>query len=143
MFDLERNTGTVYSGNPSSVYEKVGLMYPSDYGYATVGGSTTNKTGCRNQSLYNWNNSSYSDCKNNDWLFTSQVTSWGSNESEWLLSPYSSTSYIATQLFYLGNVSNDGVGTYNAVRPTIYLDSSTLKIVGTGDGSSTNPYRIG
>ena len=143
IYAVERNTSAIYSGNPSSIYAKVGLMYPSDYGYATVGGSTTNKTGCRNQSLYNWNNSSYSDCKNNDWLFTSQVTSWGSNESEWLLSPYSSTSYIATQLFYLGNVSNDGVGTYNAVRPTIYLDSSTLKIVGTGDGSSTNPYRIG
>ena len=43
----------LYSGNPEYVFAKVGLMYPSDYGYATVGGSTTNKTGCRNQALYN------------------------------------------------------------------------------------------
>ncbi len=31
----------LYSGNPEYVFAKVGLMYPSDYGYATVGGSTT------------------------------------------------------------------------------------------------------
>ena len=37
----------LYSGNPSSIYAKVGLMYPSDYGYATVGGSTINKSSCR------------------------------------------------------------------------------------------------
>ena len=43
----------LYSDNPEFVYEKVGLMYPSDYGYATVGGSTTNKAGCRAQELYN------------------------------------------------------------------------------------------
>ncbi|MDY4619252.1 MAG: hypothetical protein SO484_04540, partial [Bacilli bacterium] len=62
----------LYSGNPEYVYAKVGLMYPSDYGYATVGGSTTNKSSCRENELYNWDSSSYSDCKNNDWLFTSQ-----------------------------------------------------------------------
>lgn len=29
----------------------VGLMYPSDYGYATSGGSITNRTTCLNKSL--------------------------------------------------------------------------------------------
>ena len=33
----------LYSGNPEYVFAKVGLMYPSDYGYATVGGSTTTR----------------------------------------------------------------------------------------------------
>ena len=37
----------LYSGNPEYVFAKVGLMYPSDYGYATVGGATTNKSSCR------------------------------------------------------------------------------------------------
>ena len=146
IYAEERNTSAIYSGNPSSIYAKVGLMYPSDYGYATVGSSTTNKTGCRNQSLYNWGTSEYSDCRNNDWLFTSQVTSWGSNEDEWLLSPYSSRTYLAAILLSSGEVALDGefgVGTYNAVRPTIYLDSSVLKIVGTGDGTKDNAYRVG
>ena len=121
-------------------------MYPSDYAYATVGGTTTNKSSCRDQILYNWKNSSFSDCKNNDWLFTSQSSFVHS--TEWLLSPYSSTSNHAASLYSSGYVSYsyvDGGGGYGqfAVRPTFYLDSSILKIVGTGDGSSSNPYRIG
>ena len=66
IYTQERNTSAIYSGNPSSIYAKVGLMYPSDYGYATVGGTTTNKSSCRAKELYNWNSSSHSDCKNND-----------------------------------------------------------------------------
>ena len=143
MYTEERNTSAVYSGNLSSIYEKVGLMYPSDYGYATVGGTTTNKSSCRAEALYNWDGSSYSDCKNNDWLFTSQNSF--ANGAEWLLSPYSSRSLIAAYLrsagyVYLSNSVNNG---QHAVRPTFYLDSSILKIVGTGDGTKDSAYRIG
>ena len=144
IYTEERNTSAISSGNPSSIYAKVGLMYPSDFGYATVGGTTTNKTGCRAKELYNWNSSSYSDCKNNDWIFTSQ-NSFADNR-EWLLSPYSMNSTDAAHLYSGGYVHLDGyrvVGGKFAVRPTFYLDSSILKIVGTGDGSSSNPYRVG
>ena len=144
IYKEERNTSAIYSGNPSSIYAKVGLMYPSDFGYATVGGTTTNKTGCRAKELYNWNSSSYSDCKNNDWIFTSQ-NSFADNR-EWLLSPYSMNSTDAAHLYSGGYVHLNGyrvVGGKFAVRPTFYLDSSILKIVGTGDGSSSNPYRVG
>ena len=144
IYTQERNTSAIYSGNPSSIYAKVGLMYPSDYGYATVGGTTTNKSSCRAKELYNWEGSSYSDCKNNDWLFTSQSSFV--NNGEWLLSPFSSFSNSAA---FLGSSGYVGLGNRSvadclfAVRPTFYLDSSVLKIVGTGDGSSSNPYRIG
>ena len=147
IYREERNTSAIYSGNPASIYAKVGLMYPSDYGYATVGGSTTSKANCRAQALYYWYDESYSDCKNNDWLFTSQATSWGSDKIEWLLSPYSSNSLFAANLDSAGYVSltgNFGVGDVQfAVRPTFYLDSSVLKIVGTGDGTKDNAYRVG
>ena len=147
IYREERNTSAIYSGNPASIYAQVGLMYPSDYGYATVGGSTTNKAGCRAKELYNWNSSSYSDCKNNDWVFKSQSISWGANKSEWLLSPYSSGSYFAAYLNSTGYVNlNGGNGVGNreiVVRPTFYLDSSILKIVGTGDGTKDNAYRVG
>ena len=147
IYKEERNTSAIYSGNPSSVYAKIGLMYPSDYGYATVGGTTTNKSSCRAKELYNWDGSSYSDCKNNDWLFTSQVASWGSNKNEWFLSPYSSRSNYAALLYSTGyvrlNDSNSVAGSQFAVRPTFYLDSSVLKIVGTGDGTKDNAYRLG
>ena len=147
IYKEERNTSAIYSGNPSSIYANVGLMYPSDYGYATVGGTTTSKANCRAKELYNWDSSSYSDCKNNDWVYKSQSISWGSNKSEWLLSPYSSDSNRAACLRGAGFVNLNGndyvCGNLLAVRPTFYLDSSILKIVGTGDGSSSNPYRIG
>ena len=78
----------LYSGNPEYVFAKVGLMYPSDYGYATVGGSTTSKANCRAKGLYKWYDDS--DCKNNDWIYKSQLISWGSNKDEWLLSPNAS-----------------------------------------------------
>ena len=133
----------LYSGNPSSIYAYVGLMYPSDYGYATVGGTITNKSSCRSKELFNWDSSSYSDCKNNDWLFTSQSSFV--NSGEWLLSPYSSDSSGAAALDITGcvNLSFDPTGTVLfAVRPTFYLDSSVLKIVG-GTGTSDNAYRIG
>ena len=144
IYTEERNTSAIYSGNPSSVYAKVGLIYPSDYGYATVGGSTTNRAGCREKAVYYYDTA---DCKNNDWLFTSQATSWGSNKNEWLLSPYSSLSNDAAFLNSSGYVvlsSNGGVDDFLfALRPTFYLDSSVLKIVGTGDGTKDNAYRIG
>ena len=144
IYRQERNTSAIYSGNPASIYAKVGLMYPSDYGYATVGGSTTNKANCRAKELYNWNSSSYSDCENNDWLFTSQNNFV--NGKEWLLSPCSSVSsnaaflgpsgYVDFSVYYVSNFQF-------AVRPTFYLDSSVLKIVGTGDGTKDNAYRVG
>ena len=146
IYTEERSTSAIYSGNPVSIYAKVGLIYSSDYGYATVGGTITNKAGCREQALYIWGSSSNSDCNNNDWVYKSQSISWGSNKTEWLLSPYSSDSSKSIVLYLTGLVNIDGASVVHnkfAVRPTFYLDSSILKIVGTGDGSSSNPYRIG
>ena len=140
----ERNTSAIVSGNPAIIYAKVGLMYPSDYGYATVGGITTNKAGCRAQALNNWNSSSYSDCKNNDWVYESQSIFVNVNRGEWLISPDASGSDVASQLSSSGYVGARYVyGDQFAVRPTFYLDSSILKIVGTGDGTKDNAYRVG
>ena len=145
VYNEERNTSAIYSDNPSSIYAKIGLMYPSDYGYATVGGTTTNRAECRSQALWNWSDSSYNDCPNNNWLYTSQSNFV--NDGEWLLSPVFSYSNRAAILFLPGFVHMRGRydvdGKMFAVRPTFYLDSSVLKIVGTGDGTKDNAYRIG
>ena len=144
IYTEERNVNAIYSGNPSSIYANVGLMYPSDYGYATRGGTTIKKDNCTNLIINNWSNSSYSDCKNNNWIFVSAifVNGW-----EWFLSPYVTWPYFAAHLSSLGYIhlyySDDmRVSSTYAVRPTFYLDSSILKIVG-GTGTSTNPYHIG
>ena len=131
----------LYSGNPEYVFAKVGLMYPSDYGYATVGGSTTSKANCRSQALYNWGSSSYSDCKNNDWVFKS-ATFFG--DGEWFISSGAMGVKHASGFRSTGLVdANIHVLNAFAVRPSFYLDSSILKIVGTGDGTKDNAYRLG
>ena len=143
IYTQERNTSAIYNGNPSSVYAKVGLMYPSDYGYATIGGATTNRAGCREKAVFAYDTA---DCRNNDWLFTSQSSFV--NDGEWLISPEVSDSdnnaaHLRSSGFVSFNIDNKVGSTQFAVRPTFYLDSSILKIVGTGDGTKENAYRLG
>ena len=108
MYTLER--GTKVWGNPSGTCNdgacpratvwigKVALIYPSDYGYATAGGGTTNRNSCIGTINTNiWNNSSYSDCKNNDWLKPSYFT-------HRLLSPYSPSADISYNLNNIGHI---------------------------------------
>ena len=119
---------------------KVGLMYPSDYGYATSGGSTTDRATCLNKELYNWNGSSVSDCKNNDWLFN--------NGLQWTISPYAYSSRAsnsrASNVFYVSSgsyVNNNYAYSGNGgVRPVGYL-LSNVKISG-GEGTSESPFSL-
>jgi len=117
---------------------KVALIYPSDYGYATAGGTTTNRSVCIGTlSAYNsssgetWYNNSYSDCKNNDWLKPS-------SGSYWMLSPYSNSAYIAYMASVHGYVDYYNTGFNSAVLPAVYLKSS-VSISG-GSGTPTDPY---
>ena len=131
----ERGTN-VYNSSTSprdtSFIGKVGLMYPSDYGYATSGGSITDRNSCLNKEIYSWNDSSYSDCYNNDWLYESSYY-------QWTLSPrvfYSFYVFVINSSGYVsdGSIDYDGYD----VRPVAFLKSD-IKIVD-GDGSSSNPY---
>ena len=133
FYTYERGT-TVYTGRPTEWQGKVGLMYPSDYGYATSGGSTSNRTSCLNKELYNWDSSSYSDCKNNDWLYNSSAV-------QWTLAPYSSDSYGVFYVYAAGSVYNSSASYQYAVRPSVYLLSETSIV--SGEGTPDDPYEIG
>ena len=118
----------------SSWIGKVALIYPSDYGYATSGGSTINREKCLNTSMSNWHNEDLRYCSNNNYLVT--------NESQWTLSPFA-TKYSAVSNFDVW-ASGAAMG-YNAsgcdiVRPVVFLQSS-ITIIG-GNGSSASPYLI-
>ena len=133
FYGYERGT-TVYSGRPTTWSGKVALMYPSDYGYATSGGSTTNRDACLAKELYNWDSSSFSDCKNNDWLYDSSTY-------QWTLTPNSSGSGNVFNVYGTGcvNFPFRAAGS-NGVRPSVYL-TSNVKISG-GDGTSNSPYTL-
>ncbi len=109
---------------------KVGLMNTSDYGYATSGGSTTDRATCLNTNLISWD-SSVSDCKNNNWLFN---VSW-----KWTLSPYANS--CATDPFYVPLVEHViSLPACNriAVLPVVYLKSNVK--ISSGSGSESNPF---
>ena len=113
----------------------VGLMYPSDYGYA-AGNTCVTRT-----DPYNYDGG----CKNKDWLWMTTNSNYTSR-AEWLMSPYSGYSYFAFDVSSSGYVDDNYVSNYRiyqtfSVRPTFYLTSSTL--ITSGDGSIDNPYLIG
>ena len=132
-YTYERGT-TVYTGRPTEWPGKVGLMYPSDYGYATSGGTSMNRASCLAKELLNWNDSSYSDCKNNDWLYNSSIY-------QWTLAPNLSNSYFVFYVSHAGYVGYSTADTRVAVRPSVYLISKT-SILG-GEGTLENPYEVG
>lgn len=130
-YKYERGT-TVYSGKSTNWTGKVGLIYPSDYGYATSGNSSTTRATCLATELYNWNEKTGA-CYQNDWLVPNSGYKWS-------LSPYSSTSYgvfFVRRSGYVGYSiasNDDNLG----VWPTVYL-KSTIKIA-SGTGGSDSPF---
>ncbi len=126
-YSYERGT-TVYSGTDTSWVGKIGLMYPSDYGFATSGGTTVNRNVCLNKELSNW--SSNGDCYDNDWL--------NNSDSQWTITHTADNREIVLNIFSNGYIEGSFSSNSFGVRPTVYLKSS-IKIVD-GDGSSSNPY---
>ena len=108
---------------------KVGLMYPSDYGYAST-----------NQECRNWINAADEDkryCKNDNWLkipgsYWTMSPGVFSNDNTrvWAISP---DGYIVDY-----SAGRNGGG-WNVV-PTVYLRSSVL--ITNGGGTKESPYQI-
>ena len=133
-YGYERGT-TVYSGHATTWTGKVGLMYPSDYGYATAGGATTNRAACLAKELYNWVGSVVSDCENNDYLYKSSYY-------QWTLAP---TSSRADCVFHVGRTGyvgyNDARVDSTSVRPAVFLKSN-ISITDVGLGTAESPFQL-
>ncbi len=131
FYERERGT-TVYDGGPTTWTGKIGLMYPSDYGYATSGGQTSDRATCLANVLHNWEGAAVSDCKTNDYLLKRLY--------QWTLTPFSSIYYIVFLVIYGGSVSANLADSSFGVHPALFLKSS-ISISG-GTGSSTEPYQL-
>ena len=125
FYGYERGS-TVYSGRPTEWEGKIGLMYPSDYGYSVLASSCARTT----------NLSSYdkATCAGESWLY-------GGNY-EWTLTPSSAASTYMFYLYYRGILDDSYYANrgYTA-RPVLYLDSSVYVI--DGNGTMSDPYIIG
>ncbi len=132
FYKAERGNQVHLASHQKKWIGNVGLMYPSDYGYATSGGDTTSRNGCLvNLTLSDWGN--FSDCKDNNWLFR--------NNLRWTLMHNSITTYV--YVYYLGLEgaisSNYPYENSYKVWPVVYLDSQLIIDEG-NDGSNSNPF---
>lgn len=106
---------------------KVGLMYPSDYGYATDLRTCQSKLGAYSSAL-----NSYA-CRVNDWLYN--------EKGQYVITPYVTYNYIVWRVTHTGYLGG-GNGAYDAdtVQPVFYLKSNV--IFKSGSGTETDPYLI-
>ena len=127
FYAYERGTTRYDTNRPLYWDGMVGLMYPSDFGYA-AGNSCVTGT-----DPYNYDGG----CKNKDWLWMTTSSDY-SNNAEWLMSPRSGYSNAAFRVSSSGCVGFSFVDRADSARPVFYLTSSAS--ITDGEGTSTAPY---
>ena len=106
---------------------KIGLMYPSDYGYAS--------SECyKSEVFYQEDGADYRQelCTNTNWMYNAT--------QQWTLSPNSASVRHVCYIHSTGNVGNLYPGSVFGVRPTLYLLPS-VKIT-SGNGTIENMYQL-
>ena len=121
FYDGERNN-VGYGSNPTTYSDEIGLMYPSDYGYAASPDAWATD-------LFDYNNSTITA---NNWLYMGLY--------EWTITPYSSLSYTVFSVRNDGRLNNYAALSGYAARPVFYLVSN-VELNG-GTGTSSDPYRL-
>ena len=121
FYTYERGTTRYDTNRPLYWDGMVGLMYPSDFGYAA---GNTCVTGT---DPYNYDGG----CYQKDWLNDT-------SNNQWLMSPYSGTSYSAFFVDSSGVVYRYTVTRVDSVRPVFFLNSSAS--ISEGEGTSVAPY---
>ena len=102
---------------------KIGLMYPSDFGFAT------SDSECYKKSMSdNWN-----PCYEKDWIYKSNVFLW-------TITPFANSSH-STRAFYARTfLSHDDTQATKDIYPSLYLKPE-VKIT-SGYGTKDRPYQI-
>ena len=121
FYAYERGTTRYDTNRPLYWDGMVGLMYPSDFGYA-AGNSCVTGT-----DPYNYDGG----CKNKDWLNDT-------SNNQWLMSPHSGYSDNAFHVRSSGYVGYNHVRSADSARPVFYLNSSAS--ISEGEGTSAAPY---
>ncbi len=125
FYNIERSDSTFVS-NPYTSNGTIGLIYPSDYGYATSGGTNLDRMSCFGYNLFQWSDF---DCQANDWLYH--------QTNDWTLTP-SSTAWTAYMISSFGHVYGDVTSSSKQIYPSVYL-SNNVKII-SGNGTYDLPY---
>lgn len=144
FYERERSVNT-NNDEISAWTGKVGLIYASDYGYATSGGTTANRATCLQTALNNWKNSDVSDCKDNNYLYKSSQVQWllnfGNGDRVLNIDIKGKVGYTAAfsgkyHIELAITFDNQNVNVY----PSLYLKSNIS--ISAGTGSSGDPYQL-
>ena len=131
MYTYERGINRFSANKPLFWLGKIGLMYASDYGYASG-----------NNCAKNVNLNAYmSKCSTLNWLKNA-------NSVQWLINSSTKGDYYAFDVYSTGNVGNtmyvvpeDDDQTYSyLVYPSFYINSDV--VIASGTGSETAPYQV-
>ena len=121
FYDGERNNAG-YGSNPTTYSDEIGLMYPSDYGYAASPDAWTTD-------LWDYYNSTITA---SNWLYMGL--------REWTITPDSSASNIVFIVDLNGSLNSSNAHLGYSARPVFYLKSN-VALQG-GSGTSNDPYRL-
>ena len=140
LYIYERNNSSVSGSNTWK--GNVAVLYPSDYGYATSGGSTTDRDTCLNTDLYFWNTDqgdNYNDCFQNNWLYNPDKLTWLiTSTPEGYRDDYATVIGREGGIYYY-NLSYNWTES-PILKPVVHLISS-VKVSG-GTGSQDDPYQL-
>lgn len=131
----ERDASQVRSGTSATWTGKIGLLYVSDIGFATVGGTNKSREVCTTESMKNWNYKD--DCSTNGWLTHNDISKY----DQWLMNQYPSDDKSIMSIRESGYLWGDWTHNGYGVRPTAYLKAD-VKVID-GNGTKTNPYKLG
>ena len=122
FYNGERNNAG-YGSNPITYSDEIGLMYPSDYGYAARPDAWATDIGDYDSSTITSNN----------WLYMGL--------DEWTVTPFSWDSYFVFRVHYNGYLNGNSFAYLGyAARPVFYLKSN-VALQG-GSGTESDPYRL-
>ena len=113
--------------NSVSFIGSVGLIYPSDYGYAVLASDCA-----RTEELYNY--SGTAACYNNNWLYQGNV------QYQWLISPSAFGTIAAFDVGKRGLVWDDEDVTINLASSPVMALSNDILV--SGSGTYADPYTI-
>lgn len=132
QYNKERGTITYQNSRPTEWTGKVGLIYASDYGYASTNSEC--RENLRAGVTYENDKWDYSNgkCKTDNWLAKS---SW-----YWTLSPYSDSSNGVFIVLGDGAVSGYVASHSRSVFPALFLKSDV--VIAEGTGTESAPYTI-
>ena len=132
IYTMERDSNYVYTGNSPSTVAHVGLIYESDYLFASLKSDCEpGNSGLRAKLDFDYGTST---CGGKNWLYGQGILH--------TMTPVNDNSEEVISILFTGDATSvDAWNCNHTVRPVVYLSKDIYRVSGTG--IVTDPYIIG